>query len=107
MNLNEIMSFAYTLIIYEIIIYFLIAILVFCGHYFNKRSIYNNKLVESMMIANGIGSLVLFTAGEVWLRKVSPGFHPGIVMIASIIISLIDLHYSGKIKKPQKVKKTA
>ena len=106
MNLNKTMPSTYTLIIYEIIIYLSSAVLVFCSHYFNKRSIYNNKLVESLMIANGIGSVSLFTAGEVFLRKVSPGFHPGVVMFASMVIAVIDLHYSGKIKKPQKIKKT-
>ena len=96
---------SYLLIIYEIIIYLPITIIVFYGHYFNERSIYNKKLIESLMIANGIGSFVLFVFGEAFL--LSSGFHPGIVMFASMIISAIDLHYSGKIKKPQKIKKLA
>ena len=98
---------SYLLIIYEIIIYLPITIIVFCGHYFNERSIYNKKLIESLMIANGIGSLCLLVVGEIFLKKISPGFRPGIVMIASVIISVIDLHYSGKIKKPHKIKKEA
>ena len=94
------MTFSYPLIIYEIIIYLPITILVFLGHYFNKRSIYNDKLIESLMIANGIGSLCLLIIGLIALKKFH--FHPGVVMFASVIISAVDLHYSGKIKKSQK-----
>ncbi len=76
----------------ELLIYAPFFALAFLGYYLWPTSVWRKRLIECLILANGVGAGFLILIGTVILKVVQPD----LVTIVSITITLFDAFYTGK-----------
>ena len=78
----------------EFLIYMPFFVLAFLGYYFWPTSVWKKKLIECLVLANGIGAAFLILIGTVILQTIQPD----LVTVVSTAILILDAFYTGKFR---------
>jgi len=85
----------------ELLIYLPFFLLAFFGYYFWPTSVWKRRLIECLVLANGVGAAFLILIGTVILQTVQPD----LVTIISTVILILDAFYTGKFRAQKPGKK--